>query len=50
MVRQKTDPYRYLTCGGCGCTVDQREHWGFPNENTDPTRVWGVPATIQEDK
>lgn len=39
MARQRTDPYRYMTCGGCGRTIDQREHWGFPNENTDPTRV-----------
>lgn len=39
MARQRTDPYRYMTCGGCGRTIDQREHWGFPNENTDPDRV-----------
>jgi len=39
MAHQRPDPYRYLTCGGCGRTIDQREHWGFPNESTDPTRV-----------
>src|ERR1700746_2859009 len=39
MTGQRTDPYRYLTCGGCGRPIDQREYWGFPNENTDPTRV-----------
>jgi hypothetical protein len=37
--RQASDPYRYLTCGGCGRAIDQREHWGFPNEGTDPTHV-----------
>ena len=39
VVGQSTDSYRYLTCGGCGSTIDQREHWGFPNESTDPARV-----------
>ena len=39
MTRQRPDPYRYLTCGGCGRAIDQREHWGFPNLSTDPTRV-----------
>jgi hypothetical protein len=39
MAPQRTDPYRYLTCGGCGRSVDHREHWGFPNESTEPTRV-----------
>lgn len=35
----RMDPYRYLTCGGCGRAIDQREHWGFPNENTAPDQV-----------
>jgi hypothetical protein len=39
MPKHRADPYRYLTCGGCGRRIDQREHWGFPNEKTDPNRV-----------
>jgi hypothetical protein len=39
----KADPYRYLTCGGCGRTIDQREHWGFPTETTDPSQVHLIP-------
>jgi hypothetical protein len=35
----KTDQYRWMTCGGCGRTVDTRDWWGFPQLDANPAHV-----------
>jgi hypothetical protein len=39
----KTDDYRWMTCGGCGRTVDTRDWWGFPQLDANPAHVHLIP-------
>ena len=35
----RTDPYRLITCGACGRTLDTRDFWGFPQADVDPAHI-----------
>ena len=43
LLNSKTDHYRWMTCGGCGRTVDTRDRWGFPQLDANPAHVHLIP-------
>jgi hypothetical protein len=43
LLTSKTDNYRWMTCGGCGRTVDTRDWWGFPQLDANPALVHLIP-------